>query len=157
MKSLKTVIKQKTKLTSTILWVVAILLTLLSFTYQDKTGPTYPLEGNFTTAKGDVHYKFLRSETIGNDLTVMLIGPVPEGISAYVKYRRYNSDDEWQTLPFESLTAEVSHHGQTETIQGLGAELPSLHERAGKYESEKPASAREGVWGCAAEFDRGHR
>ena len=63
-------------LTSVLLWAGAVILTVGCFTYQDKTGPTYPLEGEFETAYGMARYKFLRSETIGRDLTVMFLDPV---------------------------------------------------------------------------------
>ncbi len=122
------------KLSSALLWILAILITLAVFTYQDKTGPTYPLEGTLETEAGPVHFKFLRSETIGNDLAIVLLDPVPEGISGYVKYRRYKSNDPWQTRPLTRDTFSFSRHGKTEILTGLGAKLPSLHERAGKYE-----------------------
>jgi len=134
MKSLKTTIKNKPKLTSTVLWIIAIIVTLLCFTYQDKTGPTYPVEGVYQTSVGEVQYKFLRSETIGTDLTILFLDPVPEGVTGTVKYRRVNSDDDWTTLQFEPLAVETSRHGKTEKLTGLGVQLPSLHERAGKYE-----------------------
>jgi hypothetical protein len=132
--SLITFAKRKPKLTSALLWILAGIITLACFTYQDKTGPTYPLEGDFQTAQGTVTFKFLRSETIGTDLKIMLLEPVPAGISGYVEYRRYKSNDAWQTLPMEPGSFEFSRRGSTEEVQGIGVELPSLQERAGKYE-----------------------
>ncbi|MCP4710263.1 MAG: hypothetical protein GY869_16690 [Planctomycetes bacterium] len=123
-----------TKLTSILLWLLAIILTLVCFMYQDKTGPTYPLEGDFQTAKGPIHFKFLRSETIGTDLALMLLDEIPEGVTGYVEYRRYQSDDELSTIPFEPGQFEFSRRGRAETVQAIGAKLPSLTERAGKYE-----------------------
>jgi len=102
--------------------------------YQDQTGPTYPLEGDFQTAKGPVHFKFLRSETIGTDLALMLLDEVPEDVSAYVEYKRYQSDDELSTTPFEPDQFEFSRRGRAETVEATGAKLPSLNKRAGKYE-----------------------
>ena len=134
MKALKSFAQRKPKLTSFLLWLLAIILTIAMFAYQDKTGPTYPLENTIETSAGEVHFKFLRSETIGTDLKIMLLDPVPEGISGYVKYRRYKSDDEWQTTPMQAGEFVFSRHGSTETVKGIGAELPSLEERAGKYE-----------------------
>ena len=102
--------------------------------YQDQTGPTYPLEGEFQTAKGPINFKFLRSETIGTDLALMLLDEVPEGVTGYVEYRRYQSDDDWATIPFQPDRFEFSRRGRAETVQATGAKLPSLNERAGKYE-----------------------
>jgi hypothetical protein len=132
--SLREYAQRKPLLTSVLLWVTAVILTLGCLTYQDRTGPTYPLEGYFQTAKGTVHFKFLRSETIGNSLNIMLADPVPGGVSGYVKYRRYKSNDEWSTLPMMTGEFDFSRRGRTEKVKGLGAQLPSLKERAGKYE-----------------------
>ncbi len=132
--SLKDLSKRKPRLTSAILWLVAIIVTIGCFTYQDKTGPTYPLEGELETAQDTLHFKFLRSETIGTDLKIMFLDPVPEGITGYVKYRRFKSNDDWSTMPMEPGAFEFSRRGRNEAVQGVGAELPSLQERAGKYE-----------------------
>ncbi len=117
-----------------LLWAVAALVTIMCFGYQDKTGPTHPLEGSFATAAGTFEYQFLRSETIGTDLRVMLLDPVPEEVSGSVRYRRYRSHDEWSTLPMEPMTFTFTRRGSTEELSGVGASLPSLQERAGKYE-----------------------
>ena len=93
--------RRKPKLTSTLLWFLAGIITLGCFAYQDKTGPTYPLEGDFQTAQGTVQFKFLRSETIGTDLKIMLLDPVPAGVTGAVEYRRYKSDDDWETVSMQ--------------------------------------------------------
>ena len=121
-------------LRSILLWSLAILLTFACFSYQDKTGPTYPLQGQFSTEKGDVHFKFLRSENIGTGLQVMFVKPVPEGIVGSVKYRRFKSHDDWSTLEMQAGEFEFSRRGRKESVTGLGAELPTLQVRAGKYE-----------------------
>jgi hypothetical protein len=134
MLKLKDFTTRKPKLTSVLLWILAGVLTIACFMYQDKTGPTYPLEGTFSTELGDVNFKFLRSETIGTDLKIMLLDPVPEGLSGYVQYRRYKSDDDYSTAPIEPGKFEFSRRSTNEVVDGFGAELPFLKERAGKYE-----------------------
>ncbi len=121
-------------LTSVLFWIASVIITLGCLAYQDKTGPTYPLEGEFRTSRGVVRFKFLRSETIGRDLTIMLPDPVPEGVTAYVQYRRYKSNDDWATVPMERGAFEYSRRGRTGSIEGMGTELKGLQERAGKYE-----------------------
>ena len=116
------------------LWLVAIAVTGAALMWQDQTGPTYPLRGTVQTAKGAVNFEFLRSETIGTDLKVLLLDPVPAGVTAQVRYRRYTSNDVWRTLPLAKGTFEFSRRGSTTKVAGMGAELPSLKERAGKYE-----------------------
>lgn len=134
MPSVKDHTKRKRVLKSALLWALSAAVTLGCFTYQDKTGPTYPLEGEFQTAKGTVSFKFLRSETIGTELKIMLIDPVPEGVTGYVEYRRYKSDDDWSMSPMKPGEFGFSRRGRTESVTGTGAALPSLRERAGKYE-----------------------
>ena len=119
---------------SVILWVIALAVTGVALLWQDQTGPTYPLQGTLQTAKGPVHFEFLRSENIGTDLKVLLLDPVPTGVTASVKFRRYTSGEAWRTLPLTRGSFEFSLRGSTTKVAGMGAELPSLHERAGKYE-----------------------
>jgi hypothetical protein len=127
-------VSSKSPVRNVLLWIAALLFTLGSLTYQDRTGPTYPLEGTLQTAKGPVHFKFLRSEVIGTNLDVMLADPVPAGVTGSVKYRRYKSPDEWTTMPMAAGEFTFTRRGVTDTITGIGARLPSLNERAGKYE-----------------------
>jgi hypothetical protein len=131
---MKAISRSRPLLSSLILWLLATMLTFLCLMYQDKTGPTYPLTGEFSTTKGVLHYEFLRSENIGTTLKIMLHDPVPATITGYAKYRRYKSNDDWSTLPFTSGQFVFTRRGRTETVNGIGAELPSLRERAGKYE-----------------------
>ena len=134
MSKLKDFALRKPKLSSALLWLLSGLITIGCFMYQDKTGPTYPLEGIIDTAEGEVNFKFLRSETIGTDLKIMLLDPVPEEVNGYVQYRRYKSDDDWAEMPMAAGKFEFTRRGRTETVEGFGAELPFLQERAGKYE-----------------------
>ena len=120
--------------TSALLWTIAIIFTVACFSWQDRTGPTYPLEGDFETEHGTVHFKILRSETIGSDLAVMLLDPVPDGVSGTVQYRRFKSDDEWSSMSMERGEFHYSRRGRKGSDRGLGAMLPSLQVRAGKYE-----------------------
>jgi len=115
-------------------WALAAALTLACFAFQNRTGPTYPLEGTFPTAKGEVAFKFLRSEEIGTGLQIMLRDPVPSGVSAKVRYRRYKSNDGWSETPMVPGAFRFSRRGTAEELRGVGTTLPSLPERAGKYE-----------------------
>jgi hypothetical protein len=117
-----------------LLWAVAAALTLACFAFQNRTGPTYPLEGKFATARGELAFKFLRSEEIGKGLQIMLRDPVPPGVTAKVRYRRYKSNDGWSETPMTPGAFRFSRRGTAEEVRGVGATLPSLPERAGKYE-----------------------
>jgi hypothetical protein len=132
--SLRELRSERPALVSRILWLLAVLFTLVTFTWQDKTGPTYPLEGEFATAAGPVHFKFVRSEIIGNDLPVVLLDPVPHGVKGRVEYRRYKSHDGWTVLPMRQGSFHFERRGRTISMSGVGATLPGLQQRAGKYE-----------------------
>lgn len=119
--------------TSIIMWAVALLVTLACMLYQDTTGPTYPLEGTIKTARGPVRFRFTRSETIGKPLQILLIDP-PAGVSGDVKFRRYMSNDAWLTVAMAPMTFTFDRRGSSETLKGVGLALPTLNERAGKYE-----------------------
>lgn len=119
---------------SLLLWVLAVAITAACMVFQNRTGPTQPLEGETVVAGKDVRFLFLRSETIGNDLPVVLPAPVPEDVSGFVRFRRYASHDEWREVPLRPGSFEYARRGVTKTLEGLGATLPSLEERAGKYE-----------------------
>ena len=54
--SLRKLRSERPALVSRILWLLAVAFTLVTFTWQDKTGPTYPLEGEIATAAGPVHF-----------------------------------------------------------------------------------------------------
>ena len=77
-------------------WAVAAALTVACFAFQNRTGPTYPLEGTVRDRpRGRVRFKFLRSEEIGTPLQLMLRDPVPAGVTGQVRWRRYKSHDGW--------------------------------------------------------------
>ena len=121
-------------LRSILFWILAVIITIGCLSYQDKTGPTYPLEDDIEVFGNVVHFKFLRSETIGTDLQIMLKDPIPSGVSGFVKYRRYKSHDEWSTVQMEPGNFESKARMKVESVKGTGVKLPSLQERAGKYE-----------------------
>jgi hypothetical protein len=114
--------------------VLAAGLAVACFAFQNRTGPTYPLEGSFTTARGAVSFKFLRSQEIGSGLPILLRAPVPDGVTGKVRYRRFKSHDEWREVPLAPGTFRLARRGAVEEVRGVGVELPSLPERAGKYE-----------------------
>jgi hypothetical protein len=77
---------------------------------------------------------FVRSEILGNDLPVVLLEPVPPGVTGRVQYRRYKSHDEWSVAPMRQGAFHFERRGRTIPMSGVGATLPALAQRAGKYE-----------------------
>lgn len=119
---------------SILLWLLSAALAIATFFHQNRTGPTYPLRGTVQTEQGPATFTFLRSEEIGTGLQIMLREPVPPGLSGTVKWRRYKSPDAWTQTPMTQATFRFTRRGETEQVRGLGVVLPSLAERAGKYE-----------------------
>jgi hypothetical protein len=119
---------------SVLLWLLSAALAVATFFHQNRTGPTYPLRGTVATARGAVAFTFLRSEEIGTGLQIMVKDPVPVGLAGTVKWRRYKSLDAWSQTPMTPGTFRFTRRGEAEEIRGLGVVLPSLAERAGKYE-----------------------
>lgn len=122
------------RLRSAIAWAVAFLGTWVVLAYQERTGPTHPVAGSLTTPKGQVRYLLPRSQVIRTDLPVVLPNPVPHGVEAWVRYRRYKSHDPWSVAPLRPGTFSLSRRGRVSVMDGLGARLPGLAERGGKYE-----------------------
>jgi hypothetical protein len=114
--------------------VLAVAFTLGAFTWQDKTGPTYPIEGTLETSAGPVQFIVARSETIGIGLPVVLRDPVPDGVKGVVEYRRFRSDDPWSSAAMEQGEFSFTRRGRSSSLTGVGVALPGLTERAGKYE-----------------------
>ena len=121
-------------LRSPLLWILSAAMAVASFYFQNRTGPTYPLRGTVETERGPVAFTFLRSEEIGTGLQIMLKEPVPAGLAGSVKWRRYKSNDSWAQTPMAAGSFRFTRRGDAEEIRGLGVVLPSLPERAGKYE-----------------------
>ena len=115
-------------------WILCGALAFAAFFFQNRTGPTYPLRGTVETGRGAVDFVFLRSEEIGTGLQIMLKDPVPAGLSGQVKWRRFKSADAWTLTPMAAGSFRFHRRGDVEEVRGFGTILPSLPERAGKYE-----------------------
>jgi hypothetical protein len=80
------------------LWVAAFLVMAVIVIYQRVTGPTYP-----KTAKIELNnnsYKFSLPTTHGGEGDEKISLNIPDQtIQGKIKYRRFKSNDEWQTEP----------------------------------------------------------
>jgi hypothetical protein len=79
---------------SIILWVVAVLLSLVIGIFQRMTGPTHPVRGREDVYGESIQYRLLRSYTAYEDLPVA-IKTSSAGVRAFLVYKRYKSGDEW--------------------------------------------------------------
>ncbi|MFA8450577.1 MAG: hypothetical protein ACEPOW_07780 [Bacteroidales bacterium] len=104
--------KNPTKTTGIILWIIAFLLTIGIASYQRMTGPTHPEYGDVKAFGGNIEYKFLRSWDVGSGAPVVVSVP-DKDVQGFLRFRRYKSHDEWMEIPMNY------HNGK------LVAELPA--------------------------------
>jgi hypothetical protein len=83
---------------SSILWLIASLITVGSAVYQRVTGPTYPVDGTVNFAGQEIRYEFLRSHSSNAPLRVQ-ITVRDERIAGRVFWKRYPTKDIWKVVP----------------------------------------------------------
>ena len=82
---------------SILLWIIAIVLTVLTAAYQRMTGPTYPLSGETTLNGKTIKYALDRSHG-GEDDHQIKIKTDDENISGVLEWKRYKTNDEWHPV-----------------------------------------------------------
>ncbi len=106
------------RLRSLALWVAATALMLATASYQERTGPTYPLRGTLEIGGRSLSYTLPRTETTPRDLRVAIPDPGEEATGRVI-YRRYPTDDPFTTV---AMTPETDEHGATELVARLPAQ-----------------------------------
>ena len=99
------------------LWSVAFVLTVAFLVWQKMSGPTYPVRGSFELGEVEIPARLTRSGITGEDMVIKV--DVAEALQAgktvtgNVIWRRYPTDDPWQTLPMvprdDDLQAALPH------------------------------------------------
>jgi len=91
---------------STALWILAVVLMLSSAVFQRRTGPSYPLRGEFQVAGETYAHRLVRThETTG---AAVVRVPQPRGVDEgrlYVK--RYPTDDPFAPTPLVAEEGEL--------------------------------------------------
>jgi hypothetical protein len=97
---------------SILLWLIAIVLTLLTAAYQRMTGPTYPISGEAVIGGELVKYSLDRSHGGEGDHQIN-INVNDETISGKLFWKRYKTNDEWASVEMknhdEKLIAFLPH------------------------------------------------
>ena len=106
---------------SFLLWLLAIVLMFASVVYQRATGPTYPFNGNLTTANQDFKYKLIRTQETTDAAKITLPNTRSDNFNANLHFKRYRTDDSLTVAPF-TFNADV-----------FSAQLP-IQPSAGKME-----------------------
>jgi len=102
----------KPGIVSTLLWLLAIVLTLALAVFQRVSGPTHPLRGEAEVGGVEISYRLLRSHGGEGDLPVRVTAPGPT-VDGTVEWRRFPTEDPWQAVPMqrqgEELAVSVPH------------------------------------------------
>lgn len=108
-----------------LLWVVAVVLMAAAYTYQKRTGPTYPLKGTIQVGDDELRYELLRSHETTDAAPISVPSPAGQ-VTGTLHWKNYPTED-----PFTPLTMEV-----TKTEKGKSVLLAPLPKRpaAGKIE-----------------------
>jgi hypothetical protein len=97
---------------SSVLWILAVVITVLSAYYQRVTGPTYPLSGSTVLGGKEIAYRLDRSHVSDTDAPVTLRTDDPLAIGV-LEWKRHNTDDPWTTIIMNrdrgTLTAALPH------------------------------------------------
>jgi len=93
-----------------LLWFVAFLLVLGAASYQDRTGPSYPLRGSFQAGGQELSFELPRTELTTRAARVELPDP-GDGTGGRLWYKRFGTDDPFTAVPLTRaqgrLTAEL--------------------------------------------------
>ena len=97
---------------NSLLWILAIVLTLGMAYYQKTTGPTWPVTGEINIDNNEVGFKLLRSHG-GEGGAPVTVEVDDKSVSGEVTFKRYKSYDEWQTVTMkrkgEKMVMELPH------------------------------------------------
>ncbi len=83
-----------------ILWTLAVIATLATAVYQDKTGPTHSYDGRFEIAGSTYSYKLPRSND-GIPEPVVAVKVNNPAVSGTVFYKRYTINEPYTPLPLQ--------------------------------------------------------
>ncbi|MBI9069604.1 MAG: hypothetical protein JEZ09_20075 [Salinivirgaceae bacterium] len=81
---------------TTLFWILAFVITIGAVVYQRTTGPTYPKKATLEIENEVYNFKLIRSNNDTRDCPVEIKIPNDQ-ISATLLYRRFPTNDAWQT------------------------------------------------------------
>jgi len=84
------------KIKSTLLWLLALVITLASAVYQRATGPSHPVTGEVLIANISYEYELIRSHGGAGDAPIIIEVPAP--ITGNIYYKRYKGEDQAQKI-----------------------------------------------------------
>ena len=124
------------RLTSALLWALAVVLMLSAAVYQRLTGPTNPMRGSLVVDGAPQRYRLLRSEETVRDARIAVPAPGADATGRLI-WRRYPTSEEFTTV---EMALETTPEGRRE----LAAYLPA-QPSSGKLEYRLEVDAPEGL------------
>lgn len=124
------------RLTSALLWALAVALMLSAAVYQRLTGPTNPMRGSLVVEGAPQRYRLLRSEETVREARIAVPAPGAEATGRLI-WRRYPTSEEFRTL---EMAPETTQEGRRE----LAAYLPA-QPSSGKLEYRLEVDTPEGL------------
>jgi hypothetical protein len=105
---------------NTVLWLIALVVTVLVAYYQRVTGPTHTMSGKTQLAGREIHYRLLRSHG-GESNASIIIQTSDSTIGGFVEWKRLNTDDPWTKVRMEfregTLISELPHQPPAGKLQ----------------------------------------
>lgn len=86
------------KIKKPLIWIIAVIITIAAAYYQRISGPTQAKRYAFEYQDSTIDFKLPRSNQGISDFHIKLL--MPEAISGQVIYRRFPTNDVWDTLQF---------------------------------------------------------
>ena len=83
---------------TTLIWIIAVVITLVSAVYQRKTGPTYEIKGSVQIAAETISYELFRTHEGDTDMPVSIAVPGDQFTGA-VEWKRHKVDEPWRRIP----------------------------------------------------------
>jgi hypothetical protein len=77
-----------------LLWVLAVVVTLVAAVYQRMTGPTYPIRGAAEIEGTVVPFRLIRSAENVKDCEIAVKTADP-AVTGYIEYMRFKTEDPW--------------------------------------------------------------
>ncbi len=89
------------------LWIAAGVLMFAALEYQERTGPTKELRGDFTVDGTEYSYELIRSGNSHEDARVVLPG-AGDTVQGMIQYKRYPTSDEFSSIPLQLEGEELA-------------------------------------------------
>jgi hypothetical protein len=134
-----------------VIWTVSFVMTLAFLVWQKVSGPTYEVKFAETVAGEQVFSgELLRTHSINGDMPVTVHAP-DEAITATVVWRRYPTNDAWEslpmqrdgqvlraTLPRQKMAGKLEYHVEI-VRDGRMVRVPEHEAAVARYKGDVPA------------------